>query len=335
MLKKIPSLIWILSAVFICAHSFAETEVLNPGPRSKKEAQILLKQGNEALQDKDYKSAIRDLKRFIERYPSDEGVNDAYLALMNALYVEAKFQEVLTYGKELLNRNPDRLLNNHAKTMIAETHLLKKDYFTARVTADEILKAEPTDKQKATVYSIKFQSFLEEKQYSEAEAQLDALVTHLQTVPIATFSKLIPEFKMTLAMRKCSISHLLNNKQFTPSSDEDEDPQFTETELTEYFSHKNICFKSALPETLNVSNKEVLHEWCESFTNINHEIEKLRIDPFLKQKISKELKSTFEFSKTLSPDLSKCYVPYKNPKVKKRHRKRRLHPSRTSSSMVQ
>jgi hypothetical protein len=196
----------------------------------------------------------------------------------------------------------------------------------ARVFADEVLKADPTSKQKMTAYAIKFQCFLEEKQFDEAESQLDALTSLLQKEPVESYSKFLPEYKMTLEERKCAITHLLKNKQFT-GLDADTGPQFSEEELTEYFSKKNLCLKSSLPNTLTVTNKEVIHEWCEAFTNLNHELERLKIDPFLKQKLTKDLKETFDFATTLSPELTKCYEPIKPIKTKKRHRKRRVHTS--------
>ena len=117
-------------------------------------------------------------------------------------------------------------------------------------------------------------------------------------------------------MRECTTSHLLKNKAFS------------EEETTEYFTQKNLCFKSALPTVISGVSEPVLHEWCEDFTFLNHELQKPRFDPFLKDKLQHELKLTFEFSTTLSPELAKCYEPYKPPvKNKKRHRKRRVHSS--------
>jgi tetratricopeptide (TPR) repeat protein len=327
MTVKKPSLFLLFSLLFLPVQALAsDPEIPNPGPRSNAEATGLFERGNQFFAKKDFDASIRNLKRFLERYPSHEHANEAYLYLVESYSSTKQFPLVIKYGKEFLGRNPDLLSQNRTKVLIAESYLNLKDYLQAKVVSDELLKSNPDSKQKATAYSIKFQSLLEEKQYSLAQAQYDALSSLLQSDAIDSFVRLLPEFRMTLEMRKCTTSHLLKNKQFSGLDDED-GPQFNEEELTEYFSKKNLCFKSALPEALKVYNKEVIHEWCESFTNLNHEIEKLRIDPFLKQKISKELKTTFEFSKTLNPDLSKCYEPYKTPKTKKRYRKRRVHPS--------
>ena len=311
----------------VCTTGFGADPIenLNPGPRSNEESDLLYHEATEAISQKKCPVAIRDLERFLDRYSSSENANNAYLSLMECLFNEKKNQDVIRYGKELLNRKIDRATENRAKTLISETHLNLKEYLEARLVSDELLKNEPTEKQKATAYSIKFQGYLEEKFFDEAEGQLDALVSFLQKTPIDSFSRLIPEFKMTLDERKCEISHLLKNKQFNiVEADAENGPQFTEEELSDYFTKKNLCLKSALPATLTVTNKEVIHEWCESFSNLNHELERLKIDPFLKQKITKDLKATFDFSKTLSPDLSKCYEPIK---TKKRHRKRRVHSS--------
>ena len=327
---EMPSFFWIFLGFLLTAPglTFAEsqTENLNPGPRSAEEAQFLYQEAVDAAAKKDTKLAIKDFERFLDRYPSNEKANDAYLGLMENLYASKKDEEVIRYGKELLNRKPDKKTQNRANTLIAEAHLNLKELFEAKLVSDELLKGEPTDRQKATAYSVKFQSYLEEKQFSDAESQLDALVSTLQKTPMDPFSKLIPEFKMVLEERKCTISHLLKNKQFNivEAEDDEDKTRFTEEELLDYFTKKNLCLKSALPATLTVTNPEVLHEWCEAFSNLNHELERLRIDPFLKQKISKDLKATFDFSKTLSPDLSKCYVPIK---TKKHRRKRRVHSS--------
>ena len=185
------------------------------------------------------------------------------------------------------------------------------------MVSDELIKNHPNDRQKATAYSVKFQSFLEEKQYTEARNQLDALDSIIEKQAIEPFNRLMPEFKMTLAVRECLTSHLLKNKAFE------------EDELTEYFTQKNLCFKSALPNAVNGMGDTAVQEWCESFTYLNHELESMKIDAFLKEKLNKDLKATFEFSKTLSPGFSKCYEPYKPKpaKSKMRHRKRRVHTS--------
>lgn len=345
-----PSLFWIFATLYCSLYCYGamassdqidskdpapsiHAENLNPGPRSPEEAKFLFKEARDAIEKKNLKLAKRDLVRFIDRYSSDEKANEAYLSLIETLFAEREHEEVIRYGRELLNRKTEPAMANRAKQWMAESFLNLKDFVEARVILDELLKANPTAKQKATAYSIKFQCFLEEKHFEEAGSELDALTSLLQKEPMDTFLKVIPEYKMTLEIRKCEISHLLKNKQFTGiDPDEETGHQFTEEELTEYFSKKNLCLKSALPNTLTITNQDVIHEWCESFTHFHHELERLNTDPFLKTKIAKELQATFDFSKTLSPDLSKCYEPIK---IKKRHRKRRVHPSRTGSSVVQ
>ena len=325
-----PLHFWILIASLLVAPrvTFAEpqTENLNPGPRSSDEAVFLFQEASDASAKKDHKLAIKDFERFLDRYPGDEKANSAYISLMESELAAKKFPDVVRHGKELLNRKPDAPSRNRANTMMAEANLNLKNFLDAKLVSDELLKGEPTDRQKATAYSVKFQCHLEDKQFPEADSMLDALTSLIQKAPMDPFSRLLPEYRMILDERKCTISHLLKNKQFNiVEADNDEDKtRFTEEELMDYFSKKNLCMKSALPATLTVTNPEVIHEWCEAFTNLNHELERLRIDPFLKQKISKDLKATFDFSKTLSPDLSKCYAPIK---VKKRRRKRRVHTS--------
>lgn len=334
MTGHLPSLFLAILITFLSNDlAFAQTENPNPGPRSQAEAALLLEEGRAEIPQKKYDEAILHLKRLIDRYPSDEKVNTAYPLLVEAYFLNKKFRDVLDTGKDALLRNPNEADANRIRLWVSQSYLALKQFVESRLSAEELLKNKPNDKQKATAYSIQFQCLLEEKQYADAQASLDALISMMEKTAIEPFPKLIPEFKMTLEMRKCTISHLLKNKQFS-GLDDDEGPQFTEEELSDYFSKKNLCFKSALPTVLNVSNSEVIHEWCESFTQLNHELEKLRIDPFLKQKFSKDLKETFEFSNTLSKDLSKCYVPYKAPKVKKRHRKRRVHAPRTSPKVV-
>ncbi len=301
--------------VFLClSHlSFAEEPAPNPGPRSSSEAIFLFDEGTHALEQKKYPTAVRSLGRFIDRYPSNEKVKEAYLGLIDALNNEKKFNEALRRGKEFLNLKVDQAQANRARTLMAESNLDLQQYLEARLISDELLKNEPTTRQKATAFSIKFQSFLEEKLFTEAHEQLDALRTLLDKEPIEPFTKMIPEFKMTIAMRECLLSHLIKDKVLT------------EEEVTDYFKEKNLCFKSALPSTLTGVGAPTIHEWCESFTFLNHELQRIKIDPFLKTKIDQDLKATFEFTKPLSIELSKCYEPIKPLKNKKRHRKRRLH----------
>jgi tetratricopeptide (TPR) repeat protein len=307
---------WIFSLVAL--NSYAQTESPHPGPRSEAEATLLYQEGTDALIAKKYADASRSLERFVARYPSNEKIQDAYLSLLDALFNEKKYDETLRYVKELMSLKAPEEKSNRARQFQAEADLNLHEYLDARIVSDELLKNHPTERQRATAYSIKFQSFLEEKQYVEARNQLDALDVMMEKAPLDPFIRLMPEFKMTIAIRECTISHLLKHKEFE------------ETELTDYFTSKNLCFKSALPNAVNGMGDSAIQEWCESYTYLNHELESMKLDPFLKEKLNKDLKATFEFSKTLSPGFAKCYEPYKPPKPaksKKRHRKRRVHAS--------
>ncbi len=297
--------------------TFAQTESPHPGPLSETQARFLYEEGSEAVIRKDYGLAIKDFTKLINRYPSNEKIQSAYLQLMDAFYHEKKFEDLVKYGKDFLNLKTDRESANRARAYLAEANLSLHRYLDARLSAEELLKNEPSTREKAVAYSVQFQSLVEEKQYKEAHTPLDRLATLLEKDPLELFLKLMPEFKMTLANRECSTSHLLRNKAFS------------EEEITDYFTAKNLCYKSALPLTISGVAEPVLHEWCANFTFLNHELQKLKIDSFLKAKVQSELKTTLDFAQTLSPELAKCYEPYKPPvKNKKRHRKRGLRSSR-------
>jgi tetratricopeptide (TPR) repeat protein len=312
---KFSSLFWVFSLLSL--NSFAQTESPHPGPRSDEEATFLYTEGTQFLTERKYSDATRDFERLINRYPTNDKIQDAYLNLLESLFNEKKSEDLIPFAKDFLNLKVPVEKANRARLYLAEANLNTHEYLEARVVSDELLKNSPTHRQTAAAYAIKFQTFLEEKQYSEAHNQLDALTGELEKEPIDRYVRLVPEFKMTLATRECTTSHLLKNKEFE------------EDELTEYFSKKNLCFKSALPTAVNGMGDVAIEEWCESFTFLNHELESMKLDRFLKEKLNKELKSTFEFSKTLSPGFSKCYEPYKpkSAKSKKRHRKRRVQSS--------
>jgi tetratricopeptide (TPR) repeat protein len=306
---------WIFSLFSL--NAFAQSESPHPGPRSEAEATLLLNEGNAALTAKKYSVASDDFEKFVNRYPAHDKIQDAYLGLIESLFDQKEFEGTVRYSKQVMGLKVPEDKANRVRQFQAEANLNLHEYLEARLVSDELLKNHPSNRQKATAYSIKFQSFLEEKQYSEAHNQLDALDAMNEKEKIEPFSRLMPEFKMTLAIRECTISHLLKHKEFE------------EEELTEYFNRKNLCFKSALPNAVNGMGDTAIEEWCQSYTFLNHELESMKLDPFLKEKLNKDLKATFEFSKTLSPGFSKCYEPYKPKpaKSKKRHRKRRVHPS--------
>ena len=312
MCVKISSIIWLFGLLSL--NSIAQTETPHPGPRSEGEPTLLYAEGTELLADKKFTDAIRNFERLITRYPSHEKIHNAYLSLLDALFAVKKYPELIRYAKELLNLKAPPEKANRATQYLAEANLNLHDYLGARLASDELLKNNPTTRQKAMAYSIKFQSFLEEKQFIESHRQLDALETLIEVERLEPFTRLLPEFKMTLSVRECTISHILRNKEFQ------------EDELTEYFSKKNLCFKSALPLAINGMGETAINEWCTSFTFLNHELERMKLDPFLKEKINKDLKATFEFSKPISIGFYKCYEPYKSKstKSKKRHRKRRI-----------
>jgi tetratricopeptide (TPR) repeat protein len=297
--------------------TFAQTENPEPGPRSVDEAKLLYQEGSAAVTAKKYADATRSLERFVERYPSDPNIQQAYLGLIEALFNEKKYEATVETTKQFLSLIVPEDKANRARQYQAEADLNLHEYLSARLISDELLKNNPSSRQKAAAFAIKFQSFLEEKQYIEARRQMDALDELLSKESIDPYSRLLPEFKMTLAIRECTTSHLLQHKAFE------------EDELTDYFTEKNLCFKSALPNAVNGMSDTAVQEWCESFTFLNHELEAMRIDKFLKEKLNTDLKATLEFSKTLSPGFSKCYEPYKPKPVKskKRHRKRSVHPS--------
>jgi len=317
---KFSPFFWTLGLLALHASpwTFGQTETPNPGPRSDAQANLLFTEGNQFLSDKKFSNATQDFEQLIARYPSFDRITDAYLSLLESLFGEQKHEDLRRYSKELLSLNPQIEKANRARQYEAQADLNLRSYVEARLVADELLKHSPTSRQKAVAFSIKFQSFLEEKQYGEAHSILDALTELNEKEKIDVYVKLIPEFNLTLATRECTISHLLKNKSFE------------EDELTEYFSKKNLCFKSALPNAVNGMSDAAVLEWCEAFTFLNHELESMKIDKFLKDKINQDLKSTFDFAKTISPGFYKCYEPYKPPKSaksKKRHRKRSVSPS--------
>ena len=306
---KFSPLFWAVFILLAGAPCPAQTETPNPGPRSENEARFLFEEGSDAINRKDYKQGIRDFERLLERYPSDSNLKDAYLGLIEALLIEKRDAEAIKFGKESLELKWDEASSNRVRALMAEAELNLKNYLNARLMAGELLKAHPTAKQQALAHSVSFQSLLEEKQYKTAETELDLLSDQLKKEPIPFYSKLLPEFKMSFAMRQCTLTHLLKDKPIT------------EEETIDYFKEKNLCFKEALPQANQVSNVAVLKEWCESFTVLNHELQKMRADPFLKEKIAQDLKSTFDLSKGIHVELSKCYAPFK---PKKSRRKRRL-----------
>ena len=305
------------SFLILPLQAFPESESLNPGPRSAEESTFLYEEGKTALLEKKPSQAIRDFTRLIERYPSDSKTESAYVNLLQALSEEKRFEEGARYSKELILRKPDADILNQARAYLAESELGLRHFLDARTTATELLEHHPTLKQKALAYSIRFQSHLEDKQYREAQSDLDLLRELLEKDSLEPFKKYIPGFKMSLSTRLCLISHLLKDKPLE------------EDEILDYFSTKNLCFKTSLAEAPAVTTPSVISEWCESFTFFNHELQKLRADVFLKEKIAKDLKSTFDFAKGSSPDLVKCYAPYQPKKSKKRHRKSAHRPSQT------
>jgi outer membrane protein assembly factor BamD (BamD/ComL family) len=302
------------SFLILPLRAFSESASLNPGPRSAEEAKFLFEEGQTAISEKNYKQAIRDFKRLIERYPSDSKIETAYLSLLQALADQKEFEDGIRFSQELILRKPEIETLNQARAHLAEAELGMRHYVNARTTATELLDHHPTLKQKALAYSVRFQSRLEDKQYQEALSDLDLLRELQEKEPLESVQKLIPGFRMSLSTRMCLISHLLKDKPLI------------EEEILDYFGTKNLCFKTSLALASSVTTPSVISEWCESFTFFNHELQKLRADPFLKDKIAKELKNTFEFAKGLSPDLVKCYAPYQPKKSKKRHRKS-THPA--------
>jgi tetratricopeptide (TPR) repeat protein len=287
----------------------AQEEVLNPGPRSEKEAALLFEEANQALSAKNYAQSIRSFQKLIARYPSFEHLQEVYLGLLDSLSAEKRDEDLIRYGDECLHLKWTEEALNRVRAHLSQAELTSKNYSNALTRSDELLKANPNPRQSALAHSIRFQSFLEQKQYREAEIELDLLIEQMKKVPIASFERLLPEFKMSFAMRQCTITHLLKNKEFT------------DEETLSYFNEKNLCFKGALPAPDQVTNLAVLKEWCEDFTVLHHELQKMKIDHFLKDKITQDLKATFEFSKGINIELSKCYAPLK---PKKARRKRRI-----------
>jgi tetratricopeptide (TPR) repeat protein len=302
------SLVFLLASL---ASAFAQEEIPNPGPRSEQEARFLDQNANEALTKKDFKQAARDLKRRVDRYPTLPKTEDSYLGLLTALLSDQQYSEVMKYGQELVLRRPTEAIINQARAFMAEAALNLKNFLNARTLATELLEHGPDSKQKALAYTVRFQTLLEEKQYLEAQAELDLLRELLEKEPIESFTKMLPGLKMSLTTRQCITSHLLKDKTIT------------EEETLEYFSKKNLCFKTALPLAQSVLNPTIIQDWCESFTFFNHELQKLAIDTYLKERIGKDLKVTFDFAKGIQEDLVKCYAPYQAPKSKKRARKGR------------
>lgn len=306
---KIPLLFWAFMLMTPMSPAWSETGNSDPGPRNGEEAAFLLKEGKSALEKRDRPGAIRSYTRFVERYPSHSGLKDAYFGLVGALLAEDRIAEASRHAGDCLNQSWDTSDLNRMRIFAAEAKLKLKDYLHARLLADELLKSKPDPKQSGLARSIRFQSLLEDKQFEAAEEELDRLDEHLKSSPDTVLSSQLPGFRMVFTLRHCTLTHLLKDKTFD------------ESELLDYFGQKNLCFKSALTEAPQVNDASVLKEWCESFTGLNHEVEKMRIDSFLKEKIRKDLKGTFEFSKGIHVELEKCYRPYQ---PKKSNRSRRL-----------
>lgn len=305
---KIPLLFSVFLLLGAAATASSPPGNPDPGPRSSEEASFLLKEGSEALARKDHGQAIRSLSRFVGRYPTHSGLKQAYLDLIGVLLLENRTEDAARHVSDCLHQPWDPSDLNRVRAFGAEARLKLQEYLPARLLADELLKANPTAKQTALARSVRFQSLLEEKQLQEAEEELDRLEEHLKKEPIPSYGELLPEFRMTFALRQCTLTHLIKGETFS------------EEQLLDYFGQKNLCFKSALSESRKVRNTSTHKEWCESFTGLNHEIEKMRIDSFLKEKIRKDLKSTFEFSKGIHVELEKCYRPYR-PKKSNRSRR--------------
>ncbi len=306
---KIPLLFCALVLMTPVSPACGETGNSDPGPRNGEEAAFLLEEGKSALEKRDRPGAIRSYARFVERYPSHDGLKDAYFGLVTALMAEGRLAEASRHAGDCLNQSWDTPDLNRMRSFAAEAKLKLKDHLHARLLADELLKSKPDPKQTGMARSIRFQSLLEDKQFEAAEEELDRLEEHLKNSPDGAISSQLPGFKMVFSLRHCTLTHLLKDKAFD------------ESELLDYFGQKNLCFKSALTEAPQVTDTAVLKEWCESFSGLNHEIEKMRIDSFLKEKIRKDLKNTFEFSKGIHAELEKCYRPYQ---PKKSNRSRRI-----------
>ncbi len=307
--SKIPLLFWAFVLMTPMSPAWGETGNPDPGPRNGEEAAFLLKEGKSAVEKHDRPAAIRSYLRFVERYPSHSGLKDAYFQLVSALMAEGRIAEAYRHAGDCLNQPWETVDLNRMRSYAAEAKLKMKDHLHARVLADELLKSKPDPKQTGLARSIRFQSLLEDKQFESAEEELDRLEEHLKSAPDASLAAHLPGYRMVFSMRHCTLTHLLKDKAFD------------ESELLDYFGQKNLCFKSALTEAQQVTDATILKEWCESFTGLNHEIEKMRIDSFLKVKIRKDLKTTFEFSKGIHAELEKCYRPYQ---PKKSDRSRRI-----------
>ena len=306
---KIPLLFWAFVQMTLPCPARGETGNPDPGPRNGEEAAFLLKEGKNAIEKRDRPAAIRSYSRFVERYPSHANMKEAYFALVGALMAEGRIAEASRHASDCLNQSWDTPDLNRMRSFAAEAKLKLKDHLHARLLADELLKSKPDSKQTGMARSIRFQSLLEDKQFESAEEELDRLEGHLKTSPDGSLSAQLPGFRMVFSLRHCTLTHLLKDKTIDDS------------ELLDYFGQKNLCFKSSLTEAAQVTDTAILKEWCESFSGLNHEIEKMKIDSFLKEKIRKDLKDTFEFSKGIHAELEKCYRPYQ---PKKSNRSRRL-----------
>lgn len=308
------TLVFFIGSLLACAPaSRAEVDIPNPGPRSIEEARFLFKEGQQAFTVRDFKQAIRSLTRMIERYPSDSRMNEAYGILLRSFHEESLPEDLVRYGQELILRKPPETSANEARLLMAEAELELKHFLNARTLASELLAHHPTPRQKGLAHAIRFESHLEDKQYEPAESELNTLRDFLDREPDESLKKRIPALVMSLQTRKCMITHLLK------------DAPANEDEILEYFSKKNLCYKSALPGSASLQEPAIIKDWCESFTFFNHELQRMGIDAFLKEKIGKDLATTFELAKGLNSELVKCYAPYKPSKSKKRRRKR-SHP---------
>ena len=112
----------------------------NPGPRSPEEANVLYQQAQTALSGGHADSAIRDLIRFRNRYPTVSRFVQAGIQLSQANFDAHHFDESARIAKEVLHSRltPEETLKT--KFLLAEAYLKLKHYSEAKITADEILK---------------------------------------------------------------------------------------------------------------------------------------------------------------------------------------------------
>jgi tetratricopeptide (TPR) repeat protein len=287
----------ILLSMILFTQAHSQTQNPNPGPRSKAEPTLLYREATSAFQKGDFEIACKDYERLIERYPSHTNAFNAYPKLIS-IYSNVQHDSLKTINTIrkylLLKPAPTQVIE--MKTVLAQAYLERNQLIESKATAEEVIKSnDASPLMKATALSSKTEALIRQKKFSDARASLDALEV------LATKSKLgdsftarLPGLELTLKTSECAASSLKRKKKYT------------DDDFLDYFSGKDRCLKAALPPSLNTEDQASLHAWCVAHRNLGAQLEKQRMDSFLKKKISTELFTTETFAKSLNPELVHC-----------------------------